>query len=437
MKKLLIIGAGAAGMMAAIKAPAGYQVTILEKNEKAGKKLFITGKGRCNVTNDSDSDNFMRHTVSNPKFLFTAISAYDQHALMDDLSKWGLKLKTERGDRVFPLSDHSSDVIRTLETQVKKRNGKIIYGENVSELLYENFQSDNPKDKYQWKANGVRTKSGKTYMADTIIFATGGLSYPQTGSTGDGHRILQKIGVSSTEMLPALCALETAGPDAPSMMGLAMKNVSGSLIVRKNPDWNIKKDKVIYQELGEMLFTHFGISGPIVLSASSYLANIMRKHGVRRVEKGFVTFSLDLKPALTEEKLDLRLQRDFEKYQNREFQNALSDLLPRMMIPVVVKRSGIEAEKKVNQITHEERKNLLSLLKNLEFDIVGMRDFPEAIITSGGIDVKEINPSTMELKKIKNVKCVGELIDCDALTGGYNLQIAWATSCLASSTLDD
>lgn len=448
MDKMIIVGGGAAGMMTAIKATDRYEVTVIEKNEKLGKKLFITGKGRCNITNNSSRDTFLNNVTTNSRFLYSAISEYDQAMLLSDLKDWGLKVKTERASRVFPVSDHSSDVIKTLENEMKKRGVKILLNSECTEILLEDFISDDPKSKYKKKVTGIKYKDSmgiKTLKADIVVVCAGGASYPSTGSDGKALKYLESLGVSINPFKPSLVPFNIKESFCKDLMGLSLKNVTFKVILKaendkisdlssdtnsKNNKNNKKKkkekDKILYEEMGEMLFTHFGVSGPLVLSASSYIHKYFdeKKFTANRE----LLAVIDLKPALDEETLDKRVLKDFAKYENREFANALSNLLPRALIPVVIKMADIDPMKKVNSITHEERKELVRVLKNFTMHINSMREWNEAIVSSGGVMIKEIDPKTMELKKIKNLKVAGEIIDCDALTGGFNLQIAWSTA---------
>ena len=423
MKQMIIIGAGAAGMMTAIHASSNYIVTIIEKNEKPGKKLFITGKGRCNVTNDSDPDTFLGNVITNPKFLYSAIYSYDQSRVMDDFESWGVKLKTERGNRVFPVSDHSSDIIKALTEQIDRLGVRIIYNTTVKDIMV--------NDENVPSVTGVKLSNGRTLQADVVVLASGGMAYPQTGSTGDGYDILKAKGIEIVNPRPSLVPLETEESEVADMMGLSLKNTGIKVIAPKEHYTFLKKDKILYSDFGEMLFTHFGVSGPMCLSASSYISSFIygKGHGL----KPHLILDIDLKPALSEEDLDKRIQRDFNEFKNKDFQNSLDKLLPRLLIPVIVSRSGIRADKKVHDITAEERKKLVSVLKSYKLTITGLRGFKEAIITGGGVSVKEIDPYTMELKKIKGLRVAGEIIDCDALTGGFNLQIAWSTAYLAAT----
>ena len=395
-------------MMAAYSAALNdCEVTLLEQNEKLGKKVFITGKGRCNVTNAGDTSDFFNSVNSNPKFLYSSIYGYDAFMLMDTIESMGCPLKTERGNRVFPVSDHSSDIIKALESSLRKNNVDIHLNTKVSRVL---ARDDS--------VIGIEISGGKKIFADKVILATGGLSYPTTGSDGDGYRFAGDYGHTIVKTCPSLIPLVSHEEWVKSLQGLSLKNVEFSLI---------SKGKKVYSELGEMLFTHFGISGPIVLSASSvYQKEIEKGHEIRAF--------LDLKPGLSPEMLDKRILRDFETMQNKNFSNALDDLLPKRFIPVIIEKSGISPDIKVNSVSKEQRSQLVSVLKNLEIEISGTRPIDEAIITRGGINVKEINPSTMESKLMKNLFFAGEMIDVDAMTGGYNLQIAWSTGYLAGQS---
>ncbi|MBR3824969.1 MAG: NAD(P)/FAD-dependent oxidoreductase [Lachnospiraceae bacterium] len=417
MNKVIVIGGGAAGMMAAIAAAdMGAQVTVFEKNEKLGKKLFITGKGRCNVTNAGDMENLFANVMTNEKFLYSAFYTYDNQAVMNFFEKAGCPLKVERGDRVFPVSDHSSDVIAALSRELKKRNVKIELNTGVKEVLVENTSSpdDAVSDKGELsKITGVILDNGKKVVADKVVIATGGISYASTGSTGDGYKFAEKTGHKLVECKPSLVPFNVKESWCQDAMGVSLKNVSLRLVCGK---------KEIYNGFGEMLITHFGISGPLALSASSYYVS---------KSKGETIAYIDLKPALDAEQLDKRVLRDFEEAKNKQFKNSLNHLFPQKLIPVMIDLSGIDPEKKVNIISKEERKRFVDLIKNLPLTITGVRDFKEAIITKGGVSVKDVNPSTMESKKIKGLYFAGEVLDLDALTGGYNLQIAWSTGYLA------
>lgn len=404
MKRVIIVGGGAAGMMAAAAAAEnGNQVCLIEKNEKLGKKLFITGKGRCNVTNAADMETLFANVCTNEKFLYSAFYGFDNRAVMDFLEQAGCPLKTERGERVFPVSDHSSDVIAALQRELKKRGVEILLNTEVKELCVK-----------EGHIEGVVLENGKRAEADSCIVCTGGASYPSTGSTGDGYRFAEKTGHRVTDTRPALVPFNVKEGWCGQLMGLALKNVSLCLFCGK---------RQTYQGFGEMLFTHFGISGPLVLSASSYY-----------VPGGETRVLIDLKPAMDEEQLDKRLLRDFEENKNKQFKNALGGLFPIKLIPVMIELSGIHPDKKVNEITREERRGFVSLIKNLPLTVTGTRGFAEAIITRGGVSVKDVNPSTMESKKVKGLYFAGEVLDLDALTGGFNLQIAWSTGRLAGES---
>ncbi len=407
MSKVLVIGGGAAGMMAAYAAGmCGHEVTLLEQNEKLGKKIYITGKGRCNFTNASPLEEIMQAVVSNPKFLYSAFYTFSNDAVMDFFENQGMPYKIERGNRAFPVSDHASDVIRALERAMKEQNVRIRLHTQVRELLIEDD-----------KATGVLLTNGDKIMADSLILATGGLSYPTTGSTGDGHTMAKNSGHKIVTPRPALVPLTTKEEYILRMQGLSLKNVS----------LKIKDEKrVIYDAFGEMLFTHFGVSGPLVLSASSVLS----RHFPREYQA-----YIDLKPALSEEVLNERLLREFSERPNQHIKAVFQQLLPAKMIPVMIELSQISMDKPVNAITKEERRRLVGLFKAFPFTITGTRGFKEAIITQGGVSVKDIDPATMESKRIKDLYLVGELLDLDALTGGYNLQIAWSTGYLAGISI--
>ena len=393
---LIVIGGGPAGMIAAITAArAGKSVVLLEKNDRLGKKLLITGKGRCNVTNDCTADEVLKNTPRNGKFLFSAMAAFPPSMAMQFFEDAGCTLKTERGNRVFPTTDRSQTVLDALQRELKS-SGVIVKTAKVLSI-----------ERDEAGVIGAATNSG-FFEARKVILATGGASYPATGSTGDGYKFARQLGHTIVEPQGSLVPLETAGPDAPEMQGLALKNSGLKLL---NP-----KGKAVYKDFGEMLFTHFGVSGPMVLSAS---AHIGKGEGWK--------LSIDLKPALEEHKLDDRILRDLELYQNRSMENALTDLLPRSMIPVVLRRIGVDGSLQANSFTKQNRRALVELLKNFTLDITGKRPVAEAIITSGGVKCGEIDPKTMESKKVPGLYFAGEIIDCDAYTGGFNLQIAWAT----------
>lgn len=393
-------------MAAAGAAREGAQVTLLEQNEKTGKKVYITGKGRCNLTNACEQEDFFSHVVSNGKFLYSAFNRMDNHSVMDFFEHAGCKLKEERGGRVFPLSDHSSDVIAALNRQMEKEGVKVCLHTRVKEIL---AAETAPR-----MVRGVRLADGKVLNADAVIVATGGKSYAATGALGDGYLFAKALGHTVRETKPALVPFTIKEDWCMELQGLSLKNVSVCLKSEK---------KKLYEGFGEMLFTHFGVSGPLVLSASSYYAQ--KSYGMP------AKLMIDLKPARTRQQLAQRLIRDFDENKNRQFKNALGGLLPSKLIPVMIRLSGIAPETKVNEITKEARGRLVECMKNLTLTVTGTRDFKEAVITQGGIHVKEINPSTMESRLVKGLYFAGEVLDLDAVTGGFNLQIAWSTGYLA------
>ena len=399
-------------MMAAITAARrGFKVTLVEKNEKLGKKLFITGKGRCNITNAGDSEDLFNSIVTNRKFMFSSFNGFSNYDTLGFFDELGLHIKIERGNRVFPESDHSSDVIGALNRELKRLSVDVRLNTEVKDIIVNGG-----------KATGVVVKcSGKesTIQAENVRVATGGNSYQSTGSTGDGYRFARKLGHSVTPIVPALVPFNVAEDWESDLQGLSLKNVSIVVLDGKQE---------IYSDFGEMLFTHFGVSGPLILSASSFAARRIKEHPLKLV--------IDLKPALSHEQLDERILRDFDEEKNKAFKNSLDKLLPKKMIPVIVRLSDIDGNKKVNEITKQERQKLVSLIKGLELTITGLRGFNEAIITQGGINVREINPTTMESKLVKNLYFAGEVLDVDALTGGFNLQIAWSTGYAAADHLD-
>lgn len=408
MKKVIVIGGGAAGMMAAYQAAVGGNtVTLLEQNEKLGKKLFITGKGRCNLTNAGEMEELFANVMSNRKFLYSAFYGFDNEQVIAFFEEQGLPTKVERGNRVFPQSDHSSDVIAAMKHALDKAGVRIRLHTKVAGLLTEDGH-----------ITGVQLADGTRLSAEAVIVATGGLSYPSTGSTGDGLRMAEASGHRLVECTPSLVPFETKEAWVKELQGLSLRNVSVSIFNGK---------KKLYEDFGEMLFTHFGVSGPLILSASG---SIKPKLFVESL-----SLFIDLKPALDEEQLDQRILRDFDGMKNKQFRNSLSHLLPAKMIPVVVELSGIHPDKKVNEISKEERKNLVHLLKHMPLTIKGLRGWNEAIITKGGVCVKDINPSTMESKLVQGLYFCGEVLDLDALTGGYNLQIAWSSGFLAGSNI--
>ena len=409
MSRILVVGGGAAGMMAAIAAARrGYtgkgQVILLERNEKLGKKLYITGKGRCNLTNACDRNDFFNQVVSNPKFLYKAFSVFDNMAVMDFFNDLGLPLKTERGMRVFPSSDKSSDVIAALKRELERNQVEIRYNSRVTAVNIRNN-----------RFHSLQINNTEELTGTSVIIATGGLSYPLTGSTGDGFKFAEKIGHSITDMYPSLVPVHTRESFVKELMGLSLKNIKITVYVGS---------KIIYTDFGELLFTHFGVSGPVILSASSYIIPYLKS-------RESIILSIDLKPALSPEQLDARILRDFEEVKNKQFKNSLEQLLPNKLIDVIIRLSGIDPYKQVNSITRQERWQLVQLLKGLTLQISSLSDYSQAVITKGGINIKEVNPSTMESKLIKGVYFAGEVLDLDALTGGFNLQIAWSTGYLA------
>ena len=398
MAKVIIIGGGAAGMIAAYSAAlTSKQVILLEKNEKLGKKIFITGKGRCNLTNASDMNTVMENVVSNKRFLFSAFKNFTNEDIMNLVENNGTKLKIERGNRVFPVSDHSSDIIKSLENAIRNLHVDIRLNTKVDELIIEND-----------RCIGVTIGKNKI-MADAVIVATGGMSYQATGSDGDGYRFAKEAGLSVSKLYPSLVPFNIEGERIKALQGLSLKNIHAYI-------YNDKK--LVYDEFGEMLFTHFGVSGPVIISASAVIGN--------RNIKGY-KLSIDLKPALDEEKLDERILRDFAEQKNKSLKNSLNKLFPAKLIDEVIFQSKLDPDKKVNLFTKEERHSLVHATKNLEYVISSTRGFNEAIITKGGVEVSQINPKTMESKKIKGLFFAGEVLDLDAFTGGYNLQIAWST----------
>lgn len=404
--RVLVVGGGPAGMMAAIQAAKqGNTVTLLEQNEKLGKKLFITGKGRCNVTNDCDVTELFDSVVSNKKFLYSAFYSFSNQDVKDFFEEQGLRLKVERGRRVFPASDKSSDVIKALGNALKKLEVKIRLRTRVDQVLTENDI-----------VCGVRLSDGECLNADKVILATGGVSYKSTGSDGSGLVMAEKLGHQVTKLRPGLVGMCTKEAWVRDMQGLTLKNVAVSIGKKQGK-------KPLYEDFGELLFTHYGVSGPMILSASSRLGD--------ELEKEDLYIKIDLKPALSKEQLDFRILRDFEERKNADLSNAMVHLLPKSMIPVMLHVCGLDPAKKVNEVTRGEREQLVKGMKEFPLTINGLRDIQEAIITRGGVTVKEVDPSTMESKIVKNLYLAGEMLDLDALTGGYNLQIAWSTGYLA------
>lgn len=408
MSKVIIAGGGAAGMFAAVTAAAkGHKVHVYEKNEKLGKKLFITGKGRCNLTNACDMEELFDAVCTNGKFLYSAFYGFTNQDTVDFFEECGLRTKVERGNRVFPQSDHSSDVIAALTKKMKELGVQVHLNTEIREVL-----------SAEGRVTGVCTRDGKRESADAVIIATGGLSYQSTGSTGDGYRFARALGHRVTELSPSLVPFNIKEETAGRLQGLFLRNVRAFVYSGK---------KCLYEEFGEMMFTHFGVTGPLILTASSRIQ--------KQLKKGELRLVIDLKPALSEEQLDKRVLRDFEEAKNKQFRNALGGLFPAKLIPVMVERSQIPPEKRVNEISREERRKLIYEIKNFELTITGLRDYNEAIITKGGVHVKEIHPSTMESRLVSGLYFAGEVLDLDAVTGGFNLQIAWSTAYAAGSSI--
>jgi len=408
MSKVIVIGGGAAGAVAAIFAARnGHRVELFEKNEKIGKKLFITGKGRCNVTNAGDMDALFDAVKSNPKFLYSAFYSFTNELAMDFFEELGVRLKVERGNRVFPKSDHSSDIIHALKHELEQLGVEIHFCTEVKDVLVEHE-----------KFTGIVLKNGKKVSGDACVVATGGISYASTGSTGDGYRFAEKTGHKVTELYPSLVPMEVKEWYAKELQGLSLRNVRGTILDGK---------KKLYDEFGEMLFTHYGVSGPIIISASSVVG--------KKLQDKELTLQIDLKPALSREQLDQRVLRDFEENKNKQFKNAVDKLFPAKLKPIMIELSGISPEKKVNEISKEERLYFVDLIKNFKMTLTGLRSYNEAIITKGGVSVKDIDPGTMESKKISGLYFAGEVLDLDALTGGFNLQIAWSTGYLAGISI--
>ena len=431
MSKVIVIGGGPAGMFAAyFAAKNGHEVTLLEQNEKLGKKLYITGKGRCNITNASDMENLFANVCSNEKFLYSAFYSYTNDQVIDFFESYGLRTKVERGNRVFPVSDRSSDVIATLTKALKDVSVEVKLHTKVEKLLTEEYKDENNQTVVADKktgtlkqvVTGVVLENGAELHANAIVLATGGISYPSTGATGDGYRFAEKLNHKIVEPTPSLVPFEVKESWVTEMQGLALKNVAITIE---------QEGKRLYEDFGEMLFTHFGVSGPMILSAS---ASIKPKYF-----KDFthdLILKIDLKPALDKEQLDKRILKDFEEVKNKQFKNSIQKLLPSKMIPIIIELSGIDPDKKVNEITKAERMALVDLLKGLPMTVIGLRGWNEAIITKGGVAVKQVNPSTMESKLVYGLYFAGELLDLDAMTGGYNLQIAWSTGYLAGNSIE-
>ena len=416
LNKVIVIGGGPAGMMAAITAKENKNdVLIIEKNNQLGKKLLITGKGRCNITSSLEMEDFIKNTPGNGMFLYSAYQQYTNQDIIEFLKQQGLEVKEERGNRIFPVTDKSIDVLKCFTKKIKELNIEIKYNTKVEEILTEMVDGESI-------VIGVRTDK-ETIKANKVILATGGKSYPLTGSTGDGYQLVEKLGHSITEIKPSLVPLEVYDKmECKELQGLSLRNVEIKLIDRE-------KNKQIYEDFGEMLFTHFGVSGPTILSSSAHLVRY------KNIDKLFhekrIVLKIDLKPALDEKKLNDRILRDFEEVKNKQFKNSLDKLLPQKLIPVIITRSKIHPNKQVNEITKKEREELIKQIKDFEIIIKGFRPIEEAIITSGGIKIKEINPKTMESKKVKGLYFAGEIIDVDSYTGGFNLQIAYSTGYVA------
>lgn len=408
MAKVVVVGGGAAGMMAAISAAkCGHKVSLFERNEKLGKKIYITGKGRCNVTNACEVEDIFANIVTNRKFMYSAIYSFDNSMVQMFFEENNCRLKVERGNRVFPCSDKSYDIINALDRAMQKEGVDVHLNSRVQNIIVDDGI-----------VKGIEV-NGKKIYSDVVIVATGGYSYPSTGSDGDGHSFARENGINVTKCSPALVPFIAKEEWVKELQGLSLRNCKVSLM---------DGESCIYSDFGELLFTHFGVSGPTVLSASSYVVELIKKKELKLI--------IDLKPALNEQQLDERILRDFKENINRNFANSLDKLLPKSMIGVVVARSGISPDAKVNEITKEQRKKLVRLIKEFDITLIGLRGFNEAIITHGGIDVKEINPQTMESKKIKKLYFAGEILDVDALTGGFNLQIAWSTGYLAGLSIE-
>ena len=413
--QVIVIGGGAAGMIAAYAAARkGHQVTLFEKNEKLGKKLYITGKGRCNLTNAADLETIMSHVVSNPRFLYSSLYGFTNQDMIRLLNDAGLETKVERGMRVFPASDKSSDVIKTLAELLRQNGVRVYLNKTVESLLIE--EEPDGKSKV---CTGVATEEGRRRKADVVIVTTGGLSYPSTGSTGDGYRFAKAAGHQVTALSPALVPFTAEEEWIKELQGLSLRNVSVAITSGK---------RKVYSDFGEMLFTHFGVSGPAILSGSSVCAKYLKK--------GKLALHIDLKPALDREQLDARLLREFQQARNKQIGNVLGCMYPSSLVPVLLKVSRISSEKVIHDVTKEDRSRLIENTKNLCITLNGLRGYNEAIVTQGGIRVKEVNPSTMESKLVKGLRFAGEVLDVDAFTGGYNLQIAWSTGWAAGSTIE-
>ena len=412
--KVIVIGGGPAGMMAAISSAENEnEVILLEKMQSLGRKLLITGKGRCNITSSLDMQDFIKNTPGNGMFLYSCYQNFTNQDIIKFLKQQGLEVKEERGNRIFPITDKSQDVLKCFTKRLKELNVQIYYNSKVEQIIVEDIEKSDIKQVIGVKVND------KIINADKIILATGGKSYPLTGSTGDGYNLAKSLGHTITNIKPSLVPLESYNKEiCKELQGLSLRNSEIKLI-------DLENNKIIYEDFGEMLFTHFGVSGPTILSSSAHL--VRYKNIDEKLKNRKILLKIDLKPALSEEKLNDRILRDFEQLKNKKFKNSLDKLLPQKLIPIVVSKTNINPEKKVNEITKEERKKIIYVLKNFEVEIKGFRPIEEAIITSGGINIKEINPKTMESKLVKGLYFAGEIIDVDSYTGGFNLQIAYST----------
>lgn len=419
--KVIVIGGGPAGMMAAITAAeSGDEVILIEKMESLGRKLLITGKGRCNVTSSVDMNEFIKNTPGNGMFLYSAFSNFTNLDIIEFLKGEGLEVKEERGNRIFPVTDKSLDVLKCFTARLKELKVEIKLHTKVKEIVTErDIKSEFDNNGEENRVIGIITENGEKIKAEKIILATGGKSYPYTGSTGDGYEIAEKCGHTVTKIKPSLVPLEIYDKKmCKELQGLSLRNVEIEIK-------DLEKNKIIYNDFGEMIFTHFGVSGPTILSSSAHLVRYKNIDELFKKQK--IVLKIDLKPALSEEKLDERILRDFEAYKNKQFKNSLDKLLPQKLIPIIIEKSQINPDKKVNEITKEERKKLVETFKKFEVIIKEFRPIEEAIVTSGGINIKEINPKTMESKKVKGLYFAGEIIDVDSYTGGFNLQIAYST----------
>ncbi len=442
MAEVVVIGGGAAGMMAAVAAAqagnaVGINVTLFEKNEKLGKKLFITGKGRCNVTNACEARDLFNNVLEHDKFLYSAIYGFDNQAVMDFFETNGCKLKIERGQRVFPVSDHSSDIIKVLESMLKKSGVHVLLKKEVRRIHVQAFDASNDSIKKKSKQTSEvcaveffdkAANKKKTIKADCVIVATGGISYVLTGSTGDGHRFAKSFGHTITPLSPALVPFSIQESWCHALQGLSLKNVRASVEL---------DGKEIYSDFGELLFTHYGVSGPLILSAASVYVHYLHAHTVQKKQERqehTAKLLIDLKPALTQEQLNKRILREFDENKNKQFKNILGSLFPAKLVTVMPELAKIAADKKINEITKQEREHFVSVIQHMELTITGLRGYDEAIVTKGGVAVNEVNPSTMESKLVKGLYFAGEVLDLDALTGGFNLQIAWSTGHLAGES---